>query len=224
MPYKVKNKHLRTEGKKRIEWALAHMPVLEQIRKDFKKKKPFKGTTIGMALHVEPKTCALAITLKAGGANVAITGCNPLSTQDSAAVSLAMDYGVNVFTWYGETTKEYYKCINDVLDFKPDVVIDDGCDLIFTLHTKRRKLISNIMGGAEETTTGIIRLKAMVKEKALKYPVVAVNDNKTKHLFDNYYGTGQSTLDGILRATNILFAGKTVVVMEKYLILAVIKK
>lgn len=212
MPYQVRNKGLRNEGKKRIEWALAHMPVLAQIRKDFSKKKPFRGTTVGMALHVEPKTCALAATLKAGGATVAITGCNPLSTQDSAAVSLALDYNINVFTWYGETTKEYYQCINKVLDFKPDVVIDDGCDLIFSLHTKRRKLISNIKGGAEETTTGIHRLKVMEKEGALEFPVIDVNDAQTKYLFDNRYGTGQSSFDGIMSATNLLIAGKTFVV------------
>jgi len=212
MPYDVRNKSERKEGKKRIEWALSHMPVLETIRKEFSSKKPLRGTTVGMALHVEPKTCALAITLKAGGAEVAITGCNPLSTQDSAAVSLAMDYGVNVFTWYGETNKEYYRNINKVLDFKPDVVIDDGCDLIFTLHTKRRNLLPNIKGGAEETTTGIHRLKVMEQQGELEFPVIDVNDAHTKFLFDNRYGTGQSTIDGILTATNLLIAGKTLVV------------
>jgi len=212
MSYEVRNKHLRGEGKKRIEWAMDHMPVLESIRKDFSKKKPLKGTTVGMALHVEPKTCALAITLKAAGAKVAITGCNPLSTQDSAAVSLAMDYGINVFTWYGETTKEYYKCINRVLDSKPQIVIDDGCDLIFTLHTKRRELLPKIKGGAEETTTGIHRIRAMEKQGDLEFPVIDVNDARTKYLFDNRYGTGQSTMDGILNSTNLLIAGKTFVV------------
>lgn len=187
------------------------MPVLNLIRERFKEEKPFKGITIGMALHLEAKTAVLAETLMEGGAEIAITGCNPLSTQDDVAAACAKK-GMHVYAWRGETVEEYYENLNKVLDHKPDIVIDDGCDLIFLLHTKRTELLDNIMGGCEETTTGIIRLKAMEKEGALKFPVMDVNDAYTKHLFDNRYGTGQSALDGILRATNLLIAGKTVVV------------
>jgi len=209
--YAVKNINLWKEGEKKIEWAKQHMPVLNLIRERFKEEKPFKGITIGMALHLEAKTAVLAETLMEGGAKIAITGCNPLSTQDDVAAACAKK-GMHVYAWRGETVEEYYENLNKVLDHKPDIVIDDGCDLIFLLHTKRTELLDNIMGGCEETTTGIIRLKAMEKEGALKFPVMDVNDAYTKHLFDNRYGTGQSALDGILRATNLLIAGKTVVV------------
>ncbi len=209
--YAVKNINLWKEGEKKIEWAKQHMPVLNLIRERFKEEKPFKGITIGMALHLEAKTAVLAETLMEGGAKIAITGCNPLSTQDDVAAACAKK-GMHVYAWRGETVEEYYENLNKVLDYKPDIVIDDGCDLIFLLHTKRTELLDNIMGGCEETTTGIIRLKAMEKEGALKFPVMDVNDAYTKHLFDNRYGTGQSALDGILRATNLLIAGKTVVV------------
>ena len=209
--YAVKDINLWKEGEKKIEWAKQHMPVLNLIRERFKEEKPFKGITIGMALHLEAKTAVLAETLMEGGAKIAITGCNPLSTQDDVAAACAKK-GMHVYAWRGETVEEYYENLNKVLDHKPDIVIDDGCDLIFLLHTKRTELLDNIMGGCEETTTGIIRLKAMEKEGALKFPVMDVNDAYTKHLFDNRYGTGQSALDGILRATNLLIAGKTVVV------------
>jgi len=206
-------KHVETadEGKRRIEWAELHMPVLRSIGNYFSKKKPLKGLRIGMCLHVEPKTCVLALTLKKAGAEVAIAGCNPLSTQDSAAAALSK-MGVEVFAWNGQTEAEYFANIHSVLDIQPNVLIDDGADMIITLHKDRPELISGILGGCEETTTGVIRLKAMEKDGALAFPVVAVNDALTKHMFDNRYGTGQSTLDGILKATNLSIAGKTVVV------------
>ncbi|NPA62182.1 MAG: adenosylhomocysteinase [Methanococci archaeon] len=209
--YAVKDINLWKDGEKKIQWAKQHMPVLGLIRERFKEEKPFKGITIGMALHLEAKTAVLAETLMEGGAKIAITGCNPLSTQDDVAAACAKK-GMHVYAWRGETVEEYYENLNKVLDHKPDIVIDDGCDLIFLLHTKRTELLDNIMGGCEETTTGIIRLKAMEREGALKFPVMDVNDAYTKHLFDNRYGTGQSALDGILRSTNLLIAGKTVVV------------
>ncbi|XRO77262.1 adenosylhomocysteinase [Methanocaldococcus sp. 10A] len=209
--YEVRDINLWKEGERKILWAKQHMPVLGLIRERFKEEKPFKGITIGMALHLEAKTAVLAETLMEGGAEIAITGCNPLSTQDDVAAACAKK-GMHVYAWRGETVEEYYANLNKVLDHKPDIIIDDGCDLIFLLHTKRTELLDNIMGGCEETTTGIIRLKAMEKEGALKFPVMDVNDAYTKHLFDNRYGTGQSALDGILRATNLLIAGKTVVV------------
>ncbi len=209
--YEVRDINLWKDGEKKIQWAKRHMPVLGLIRERFKEEKPFEGITIGMALHLEAKTAVLAETLMEGGAEIAITGCNPLSTQDDVAAACAKK-GMHVYAWRGETVEEYYKNLNKVLDHKPDIVIDDGCDLIFLLHTKRTELLDNIMGGCEETTTGIIRLKAMEKEGALKFPVMDVNDAYTKHLFDNRYGTGQSALDGILRATNLLISGKTVVV------------
>jgi len=212
MGYDVKDIKLAKEGKLQLEWAESHMGALVEVRKRFEKEKPLKGHRVGMALHVTKETGILVRTLIAGGAEVAITGCNPLSTQDDVAAALA-DEGVNVYAKKGETNKEYYEYLNKVLDFKPTATIDDGLDLVSEIHTKRPELIDGLTVGTEETTTGIIRLKSMVRENALKYPVIAVNDNKTKHLFDNYYGTGQSTLDGILRATNILFSGKTVVVV-----------
>lgn len=209
--YKVKDLKLAMQGKKNVFLAEKEMKALMQIKKDFSKKKPFKGLTIGIALHITKETANLVRTLKAGGAKIAITGCNPLSTQDDVAAFLARK-GFMVFGYKGESNKEYYEFLHKVLDKKPNITIDDGCDLVTLIHKERTELIDNIVGGTEETTTGVIRLKAMQKSNALKYPVIAVNDNLTKHLFDNYYGTGQSTLDGILRATNTMFAGKTMVV------------
>lgn len=209
--YEVKDIKLAEQGRKNLELAEMHMGALMQIRKRFEKEKPLKGIRVGLALHVTKETGMLVKTLIAGGAEVAITGCNPLSTQDDVAAALAED-GVNVWAYKGETTEDYYRYLNYVIDTKPHITIDDGCDLVSEIHSKHPELIPEIIGGCEETTTGIIRLKAMKKDKALKYPIIAVNDNRTKHLVDNYYGTGQSTTDGIIRATNILFAGKTVVV------------
>lgn len=188
------------------------MGALLEIRKEFAKKKPFKGMRIALALHVTKETAVLVRTLRAGGAEVWITGCNPLSTQDDVAAALASE-GVQVFGHKGETQKEYYEFLNKVISCKPHITIDDGCDLVSEIHKNHPELIADIIGGCEETTTGILRLKSMERDGALKYPVVAVNDNMTKHLMDNYYGTGQSTLDGVMRASNFMFAGKTVVVL-----------
>jgi len=207
----VKDMKLAPHGRLNVEWAEAHMPVLMEIRDGFGKTKPLKGVTVGFALHVTKETAVLVETLVAGGAKVAITGCNPLSTQDDVAAALAKE-GVDVYAWRGETTEEYYDNINRVLDHRPNITVDDGADLISMIHTKRPELLKHIKGGCEETTTGIIRLRAMEADGALKYPVMATNDADTKHMFDNHYGTGQSTIDGILRATSILFAGKVVVV------------
>ena len=211
MVYKVKDIKLANQGKMNIEYAESQMGSLLKVKERFSKEKPLKGLRVGMALHVTKETAVLVRTLIAGGADVAITGCNPLSTQDDVAAALAEE-GVEVYAWKGETKEEYYENLTKVVDFKPHVTIDDGCDLVTFIHTKRPELIKDAVVGCEETTTGIIRLKAMEKENVLKYPMIAVNDNKTKHLFDNYYGTGQSTIDGILRASNTLIAGKTFVV------------
>ncbi len=209
--YEVKDISLAEEGKKKLEMAEMEMGALLKIRERFMKEKPFKGITIGLALHVTKETAILVRTLMAGGAKVAITGCNPLSTQDDVAAALAKE-GVHVWAYKGETTEDYYRYLGYVIDQKPHITIDDGCDLVSEIHSKHKDLICNIIGGCEETTTGIIRLQAMVKDNALKYPIVAVNDNKTKHLLDNYIGTGESTWDGIKRGTNVLVSGKTVVV------------
>lgn len=187
------------------------MPVLEHIKKQFEKEKPLEGITIGSCLHLEPKTINLGLTLKAGGAEVAMTGCNPLSTQDDATAAGA-SLGLNMYGWRGENNEEYYENINRVLDHNPDILIDDGADMIFWVHRERKELIPKIIGACEETTTGIHRLRAMADDKALKFPVMAVNDAYTKYLFDNRYGTGQSTFDSIMGSTNILIAGKTVLV------------
>ncbi len=211
MPFEVKDKGLAEQGKMKIDYAAEQMPALMEIRKRFEKQKPLKGTRVGMALHVTKETANLVRTLIAGGAEVAITGCNPLSTQDDVAAGLAKE-GVEVYAYKGETKEDYYRYLNKVLDFEPNATVDDGCDLISEIHSKRPELLKELIVGTEETTTGVIRLRAMEKDKALKYPIIAVNDNKTKHLFDNFYGTGQSTIDGILRCTNLLFAGKKVVV------------
>jgi len=209
--YKVKDISLAEKGKLKIEWAERHMPVLMKIRKEFERTKPFSGLTIAACLHVTKETAVLVKTLKIAGAVVALCGSNPLSTQDDVAAALIKE-GINVFAWRGLSNDEYYWCVNSVLDFKPNITLDDGADLISTVHSKRQELLKDIYAGQEETTTGVIRLKAMARDKALKYPVIAVNDTPTKNLFDNYYGTGQSTLDGIMRATNILYSGKNFVV------------
>lgn len=211
MSYKVKDISLAPRGKKKIEWVQRHMPVLEHIKKEFEENKPFEGIIIGSCLHLEPKTMNLGLTLKAGGAEVFMTGCNPLSTQDDATAAGA-SMGLHIYGWRGETDEEYYQNIHRVLDHNPDILIDDGADMIFLVHRERKELIKNIIGACEETTTGIHRLRAMAEDKALKFPVIAVNDAYTKYLFDNRYGTGQSTFDSIMGTTNILIAGKNVVV------------
>jgi adenosylhomocysteinase len=207
----VKNKALAPQGHLQIEWAAAHMPVLSQIKNRFSKEKPFAGLTLGACLHVTKETAVLVEALQAGGAIVALCGSNPLSTQDDVAAALAEE-GIHVFAWRGQNTEEYYQCINKVLDYKPVITLDDGADLVGTLHSKRTSELSNVKGGTEETTTGVVRLRAMEKAGSLKYAIIAVNDAYTKYMFDNRYGTGQSTIDGILRATNTLLAGKTFVV------------
>ena len=209
---KVKDLNLAEEGKRQIEWAEMQMGGLLKIRERFSKEKPLSGHRVGMALHVTKEAAALVRTLVAGGAKVSIAGCNPLSTQDEVAAALAAE-GVEVFAWKGQSVEEYYENLNSVLDSKPDITIDDGCDLITLIHTKRKEMLDSIIVGTEETTTGVNRLRAMEKDGALKYPVIAVNDSNTKHLMDNYIGTGQSTIDGILRATGILLAGKSFVVI-----------
>ncbi len=211
MDFDVKDINLWEQGKKKIDYAEQQMPALGEVRKRFEKEKPLKDIRVGLALHVTKETANLLRTLKAGGAEIAITGCNPLSTQDDVAAALAKE-GFHVYAWRGESHKEYYENLNKVIDFKPNATIDDGCDLVSEIHTSHRQLIPGIKVGTEETTTGVIRLRAMEKDSALKYPVIAVNDNSTKHLFDNYYGTGQSSIDGILRSTNTLIAGKNFVV------------
>jgi adenosylhomocysteinase len=209
--YKVKDLSLASKGRLQMEWALRHMPVLRQVRNRFGEEGPLKGLMLGACLHVTKETGVLVETLVAGGANVALCGSNPLSTQDDVAAVLA-EKGVHVFAWREQTAEEYYWCIERVVDCKPVITLDDGADLVNTIHTKRKDALPNVKGGTEETTTGVIRLRAMEKAGSLKYAIMAVNDAYTKYLFDNRYGTGQSTLDGILRATNILFAGKNFVV------------
>ena len=207
----IKDKTLAPQGHLQIEWAATHMPVLSQIKSRLSKEKPFKGLTLGACLHVTKETAVLVEALQAGGATVALCGSNPLSTQDDVAAALA-EKGIYVFAWRGQNTEEYYQCINKALDYKPAITLDDGADLVGTLHSKRPKELGNVKGGTEETTTGVLRLRAMEKAGSLKYAIIAVNDAYTKYLFDNRYGTGQSTIDGILRATNTLLAGKTFVV------------
>jgi adenosylhomocysteinase len=209
--FQVKDKSLAPQGHLQIEWASAHMPVLNQVKSRFNKEQPLKSLTLGACLHVTKETAVLMETLLAGGAKVALCGSNPLSTQDDVAAALA-EKGVHVFAQRGQTTEEYYWCINKVLDYKPVITLDDGADLVGTLHSKRTEGLQHVKGGTEETTTGVIRLRAMETDGSLKYPIIAVNDAYTKHLFDNRYGTGQSTIDGILRATSVLLAGKNFVV------------
>lgn len=208
----IKNPKLAKDGKLKIEWAERSMPVLRLIRERFEKEKPLKGTTLACCLHVTTETANLMRTLKAGGANAVLCASNPLSTQDDTAAALVEEYGIPVFAIHGEDHKTYYKHIHQALDTKPNITMDDGADLVSTLHTERKDLAKTVYAGTEETTTGVIRLKAMAKDNALLFPVIAVNDSKTKHFFDNRYGTGQSTLDGVIRATNMLVAGATVVI------------
>ncbi|MBI2399903.1 MAG: adenosylhomocysteinase [Deltaproteobacteria bacterium] len=212
MDFHVKDINLSAMGKKRIEWAESDMPVLRQVKETFAKKKPLKGSKIAACLHVTTETANLMITLKAGGADIVLCASNPLSTQDDVAASLVKDYGIPVYAIKGEDNKTYYKHLNAALDMKPNITMDDGADLVSLLHTDRKELVAGVLGSTEETTTGVIRLKSLAANKILKFPVIAVNDAQTKHFFDNRYGTGQSTLDGILRATNRLFAGSNFVV------------
>jgi len=210
--YHIKDLKLASLGKKRIEWAQRFMPVLKLIGERFEKEKPLKGIKISACLHITTETANLLLTLKRGGAIVKVCASNPLSTQDDVAAAIVKEMGISVFAIKGEDRKTYYQHINEVLNQKPNITIDDGADLVSTLHQEREELVGEIIGGTEETTTGVIRLKNMEKKKVLRYPIIAVNDSQTKYLFDNRYGTGQSTIDGILRATNFLFAGTTVVV------------
>jgi adenosylhomocysteinase len=208
----VKDLGLAPKGKLRIEWAEQEMPVLRLIRQRFEREKPLKGVRLSGCLHITTETANLALTLQAGGADVVLCASNPLSTQDDVAACLVAEYGIPVFAIKGEDNETYYRHISAALDHEPHLTMDDGADLVSTLHKERTELIANVIGGSEETTTGIIRLRAMEKDGALRYPILAVNDADTKHFFDNRYGTGQSTIDGIVRATNILLAGKTFVV------------
>lgn len=210
--FHVKDLGLSAMGKKRIEWAESDMPVLRKVKDSFAKKKPLKGSKIAACLHVTTETANLMITMKAGGADVVLCASNPLSTQDDVAASLVKDYGIPVYAIKGEDNKTYYKHLNAALDAKPNITMDDGADLVSLLHTDRKAQAKDVLGSTEETTTGVIRLKSLAANKILKFPVIAVNDASTKHFFDNRYGTGQSTLDGILRATNRLFAGSVFVV------------
>ncbi|HUS57985.1 MAG TPA: adenosylhomocysteinase [Planctomycetota bacterium] len=212
MQFDIKDRSLAKAGKARIEWADRSMPVLKNIRERFDKEKPLKGVRLAACLHVTTETANLMRTLKAGGAEIRLCASNPLSTQDDTAASLVKDYGIPTFAIKGEDKKTYYSHIYASLDFKPQVTMDDGADLVSTLHTERKNQLKDIIGGTEETTTGVIRLKSMEKNGVLNYPIIAVNNADTKHLFDNRYGTGQSSIDGIIRATNFLLAGTTFVV------------
>jgi adenosylhomocysteinase len=203
---------LLDRGIKRIEWARTHMPVLAEIRKRMVKEQTFEGLKVGMALHTEAKTAVLALTIQEAGAEVLLTGCNPLSTDDSVALALNKKYGLETYAKKGQSQKEYYLSLNRVLDMKPDFIIDDGADLIFLLHTKRKDALASVKGANEETTTGIMRIRAMAQDGTLKFPVMSVNDAYMKYMFDNRYGTGQSTMDGIMTATNLVIAGKNFVV------------
>jgi len=209
--YDIKDPTLAPAGRKRIEWASRQMPVLKLIRQRFATERPLEGIRISACLHITTETANLALTLKEGGADVILCASNPLSTQDDAAAAL-VEYGIPTNAINGEEEVTYYKHINTALDHKPQLTVDDGADLVTTLHTKRNELIKNVIGGTEETTTGVVRLRSLERAGKLKYPLIAVNDAPTKYLFDNRYGTGQSTIDGITRATNILWAGKKVVV------------
>ncbi len=208
----VKDLSLAARGKDRIEWAAKEMPVLRLIRERFASDQPLKGVRMAGCLHITTETANLAITLKAGGADLVLCASNPLSTQDDVAAALIAEYGIPTFAIKGENEDTYYRHIHSVLDHQPNMTMDDGCDLVSTLHTSRTELIASIIGGMEETTTGVIRLRSMEKEGVLRFPVLAVNDSDTKHLFDNRYGTGQSSIDAIIRSTNVLLAGKTFVV------------
>ncbi|EFH89548.1 adenosylhomocysteinase [Ktedonobacter racemifer] len=208
----VKDLSLSARGKDRIEWAAEDMPVLRLIRERFIKDQPLKGVRMSGCLHITTETANLAITLKAGGADLVLCASNPLSTQDDVAAALVSEYGIPTYAIKGEDDETYYRHINAALDHKPNMTMDDGCDLVSILHTSRSELVENVVAGLEETTTGVIRLKSMEKAEVLRFPVLAVNDSDTKHMFDNRYGTGQSTLDAIIRSTNRLLAGRTLVV------------
>lgn len=210
--FDVKDTHLAEGGRRRIEWADREMPVLRMIREKFAKEKPLKGVRVSACLHVTTETANLMKTLQAGGADIVLTASNPLSTQDDVAASLVTHEEIPVFAIKGEDNATYYKHINAALDHKPQMTMDDGADLVSTMQKERRELISGMVGGTEETTTGVVRLRAMAMDGALTFPIIAVNDAMTKHLFDNRYGTGQSTIDGIVRSTNILLAGRNFVV------------
>ena len=210
--YCVKDINLAPEGEKKIDWVSRFMPVLRHIRKEFEKEKPFRGVRIAATLHLEMKTAFLLLTLKAAGAEVSTTASNPLSTQDDVVAALAKN-GVKVYAIRGESREEYYEFMHKALDIKPNIIIDDGADMVSTVLKERQELIPEIWGASEETTTGVIRLRAMEKDGVLRFPIIAVNDSYTKYLFDNRYGTGQSTWDGIIRSTNLLIAGKNVVVV-----------
>ncbi|HVU75675.1 MAG TPA: adenosylhomocysteinase, partial [Candidatus Paceibacterota bacterium] len=212
MEYDVKDISLAAEGKKRIEWADKDMPVLRAVRERFEKEQPFAGKTLAAVLHVTAETANLVRTLKAGGASVFLAASNPLSTQDDVAAALVQEYGIPTFAIKGESTETFFKHIETLIAERPQLTMDDGADLVSTIHTSHTDLLPQLLGGTEETTTGVIRLRAMEKDGALKMPIVAVNDAKTKNLFDNRYGTGQSTMEAIIRATDALVAGKTVVV------------
>jgi adenosylhomocysteinase len=207
MDHDIKDLRLAPKGRLKIEWAARFMPVLESIKKRFAKDKPLRGVRVSACLHVTTETANLMEALKLGGAEVVLCASNPLSTQDDAAAAMVKYFGVPVFAIKGEDHKTYYRHLNQALDHKPQITMDDGADLVSTLHSRRRTLIQEIVGGTEETTTGVVRLRSMAAKGVLAYPIIAVNDANTKHLFDNRYGTGQSTIDGILRATNILLAG-----------------
>lgn len=211
MSYDIKDINLREEGKRRSEWASRQMPVLNLIRERFKEQKPLAGCRLSCCLHVTTETANLAITLEDGGGEIFLCASNPLSTQDDVAAYLASDKGIHVHAMKGEDQKTYYNHIEKAIDFSPHIILDDGADLVVSIHSKRPQLLKEILGSMEETTTGVIRLKAMERDKALKFPVFSVNDAQTKYLFDNRYGTGQSTIDGIIRATDVLLAGKKVV-------------
>jgi len=212
MGYDVKDVSLAPKGKLRIEYAGRQMPVLGKIRERFEKERPLDGITLAACLHITTETANLALTLKAGGARVGLCASNPLSTQDDVAAALAVEFGIPTFAIKGEDNETYYRHINAVLDMKPQLTMDDGADTVGVIHSQRTELAEGIIGGTEETTTGVIRLRSMERDGVLRYPIIAVNDADTKHFFDNRYGTGQSTIDGILRATNVLLAGKKFVV------------
>jgi adenosylhomocysteinase len=212
MEYDIKNPSLAPGGRHRIEWAEQEMSVLRGIRQQFGNDRPFSGIRVGACMHVTTETANLMVTLQGGGADVVLCASNPLSTQDDVAASLVTHFEIPVFAIKGEDNATYHRHVNAILDHKPHIIMDDGADLVSTLHKSRRELLPNLIGGTEETTTGLVRLRAMAADGALEFPMMAVNDAMTKHLFDNRYGTGQSTLDGIIRATNFLIAGRTVVV------------
>jgi adenosylhomocysteinase len=213
MKYDIKDARLTKQGVQRIEWADREMPVLQSIRERFSKQKPLKGIRVAACLHVTTETANLMITLKAGGANVTLCASNPLSTQDDVAAALSKHYGIPTFAIKGEDNKTYYSHLEAAIKSRPQITMDDGADVVGLLHSKFRDYLKDVKGGTEETTTGVVRLRAMQKDGTLQYPIISINDADTKHMFDNRYGTGQSTLDGIIRATNVLFAGKTVVVV-----------